>query len=92
MNASTATSGRRVALITGAARGIGSAVAAELANEGYALALVDVRSDVDARAAEFRAQGVPFPPYAQRGPLVRRVGELAAFGFAAMDRRTSIFC
>jgi 3-oxoacyl-[acyl-carrier protein] reductase len=46
----------KVALVTGAGRGIGAAVACGLAREGCDVALVD-REDVDAVAEEVRARG-----------------------------------
>jgi NAD(P)-dependent dehydrogenase (short-subunit alcohol dehydrogenase family) len=48
----------RVAVVTGAARGLGRVIAATLASEGYSLALADV-SDLAAAAAEAGAHGVP---------------------------------
>ncbi len=48
-----------VAVITGAARGIGKAVARQLASEGYAVMIGDFRGEAaDAAAAEFRASGL----------------------------------
>ena len=41
----------KVALVTGAARGIGAATAAEFANAGYSLALLDIDGDELQRTA-----------------------------------------
>jgi 3-oxoacyl-[acyl-carrier protein] reductase len=55
----------KVAVVTGGARGIGRAIATELAVGGATLALVDVLLDVaEATAAEFRAQGVEAAAFA----------------------------
>lgn len=47
-----------VAIVTGAAQGIGKAIALQLARDGFALALVDINADALAAAkAELEAQG-----------------------------------
>lgn len=51
----------RVAVVTGAARGLGRVIAATLASEGYALALADV-SDLGAATTEAETYGVPVWP------------------------------
>jgi len=47
----------RVALVTGAARGIGAAIARALAENGAAVALVDLLPEVERTAADLRADG-----------------------------------
>ncbi len=47
---------RQVALVTGAAHGIGLGIAARLASRGYAVAMLDINTDRCARAAERIAQ------------------------------------
>lgn len=45
-----ATAGRKVAIVTGAARGIGAATARQLATDGFRVMLVDISTDVVATA------------------------------------------
>ncbi len=47
----------RLALVTGAARGIGAAIARRLAQSGHPVVLADVLEEVDATAATLRAEG-----------------------------------
>ena len=47
----------RLALVTGAARGIGAGIAAKLAANGHPVVLADVIDEVEATAAGLRAQG-----------------------------------
>lgn len=47
----------RVALVTGAARGLGAAIALRLAQDGAHVTLVDLAADVEAAAAALREQG-----------------------------------
>jgi len=49
--------GRRVAVVTGAVRGIGAAVARRLVVEGFAVACIDIDERIVERAAEYGATG-----------------------------------
>ena len=56
---------QRVALVTGAARGLGRAIAAVLAAQGVALMLVDVLSDrLEQARAELAAEGATVAAFA----------------------------
>ncbi|MGI6298690.1 MAG: SDR family NAD(P)-dependent oxidoreductase [Saccharofermentanales bacterium] len=49
---------KRIAVVTGAAQGIGQAIAGRLASEGYRVAIVDINeAKAEAAAAELTAQG-----------------------------------
>ena len=52
----------KVAIITGAGRGIGNAIAAQLASEGYATAILDVldESEISENLKEVKKHGNPF--------------------------------
>ena len=75
---------RKVALITGAARGIGAAIAARLARDGCAVVICDV----DAKAASETAAGLAAQGFAAEA-LAMDVGnaESIAAGFAALAER-----
>jgi 3-oxoacyl-[acyl-carrier protein] reductase len=79
----------KVAVVTGGARGIGRAIAEELAAGGATLALVDVLKEAaEATAAEFRARGVTAEAFvanvASLAEAERMIGEVLA-RFARID-------
>lgn len=53
----------RVALITGAARGIGRAIALKMGREGASLALLDIDEKVHELAQQLEGEGVPCSPF-----------------------------
>ncbi len=60
MESIVASTGPKVALITGAARGIGRGIAEQLLADGYAVMIADIRGDAAAQtAAELAASGAP---------------------------------
>lgn len=61
----------RVALVTGGAGGIGSAVAARLAQHGVAVVIADLRLDVAQQAADRLAQSGGAPTFAVAGDVTR---------------------
>jgi len=79
----------RVALITGASRGIGTATARELARRGYALALASrTAGALEALAGELSSAGcpaLPIPTDLRRPEEVRRLARLAREHFGHVD-------
>lgn len=74
---------RKVALVTGGARGIGRAIAARLLDDGWAVLLIDRDGGAVRRAAEALADKGPVTPHVcdvSREEDVRRVAEAAADG------------
>src|SRR5579875_1559461 len=77
----------RVAVVTGAGRGLGRVIAATLAAEGYSLVLADV-SDVAATVADVEARGVPAWPSrtdVSSEPAVRALADGARDRFGRVD-------
>jgi len=79
----------RVAIITGAARGLGLATAERLANDGYALALVDTdAAGLDAAAAALGGRGasaVAVPTDIRQGDACARAVRAAVAAFGGLD-------
>ena len=79
----------RVALITGASRGIGAATARELARRGYALALASrTVGPLEALAGELSTAGypaLPIPTDVSRPDELRRLARLAREHFGHID-------
>jgi NAD(P)-dependent dehydrogenase (short-subunit alcohol dehydrogenase family) len=91
----TAASDRTVALVTGAAQGLGHATALRLAAEGYAVAVNDIADDGRLTALAERIGGVAVPadiadpaaPAAMTGAVAERLGPVRVLvaNAAAMD-------
>ncbi len=77
----------RVAVVTGAGRGLGRVIAATLAAEGYSLVLADV-SDVAATVTDVEARGVPAWPSrtdVSAEPAVRALADGVRDRFGRVD-------
>jgi NAD(P)-dependent dehydrogenase (short-subunit alcohol dehydrogenase family)/uncharacterized damage-inducible protein DinB len=77
----------RVAVVTGAARGLGRVIAATLADEGYSLVLADV-TDLAGAAADVESRGVPAWPSrtdVSSEPAVRALADGARDRFGRVD-------
>jgi NAD(P)-dependent dehydrogenase (short-subunit alcohol dehydrogenase family) len=73
----------RVAVVTGAAQGIGRRTAAVLAGDGYALALLDLREPAETLAA---LRGLDADVFAATGGDVSSETDVAALGRAVCER------
>jgi len=75
---------QKVAAITGGARGIGRAIAVELAGRGATLAIIDVLKDVaETAAGEFREQGIAAEAFVAN---VSNLGDVERLFAAVLDR------
>jgi NAD(P)-dependent dehydrogenase (short-subunit alcohol dehydrogenase family) len=77
----------RVAVVTGAARGLGRVIAATLAGEGYSLVLADV-TGLEGAVAEVESRGVPAWPSrtdVSSEPAVRALADGARDRFGRVD-------
>jgi 3-oxoacyl-[acyl-carrier protein] reductase len=78
---------RRVAIVTGSARGIGRGCAHALARKGHAIAIVDLRVPEMAKTkAEIEAMGVPCLTFEADVSLHRRAAEIVAEVVAQLGR------
>lgn len=83
------TSAAPVAVVTGAARGIGRAIAERLAADGWRLALVDRDADGLAAVVAALAEGSPDAPSSPAVPFVADVADEAAVAALAAAVRTT---
>jgi 3-oxoacyl-[acyl-carrier protein] reductase len=78
---------RRVAIVTGSARGIGRGCAHALARKGHAIAIVDLRVPEMAKTkAEIEAMGVPCLTFEADVSLHQRAAEIVAEVIARLGR------
>jgi len=78
---------QKVAIVTGAARGIGKACALDLARAGYALALVDLlEEELEQTAGQIAALGQPAKTFVADVASHSRAGEIVSDTIAAFGR------
>jgi len=80
---------KKVAIVTGSARGIGKAIATRLAHDGYAVVIADILEELATQTAEeLRRQGfsaLAVPTDVRQEPQVQRMVEEAVKAFGGVD-------